>query len=409
MFDCFLAQVLVLIMLITSELRIIIIKNARVDCLTIFSPIALVISIINFFCFGFYIGNILIFIVAIFVFVSNFRSVLRFSANLLVDHYSTGFFITAIINLILLAFLSVLTVYFMPVKMIAQDYEVSRTKHVLTGSFTGGLRIKNDFFSGEKFSGNLFFYEPQEILKQQEETVGIMPAQQSTSISAEISEKTEAEALQQEQPVQQDEALQEAPNELPSEPVILFATNAASNVVDYEPYFLILAQKGYEVAAAEFYTPDSKFVSGFAENSFIRDLMDTIYFRKHFFYKTFTLDKELFTKMTEHEKAFQAARYKALVKLAIEHYGSDKKIFLVVDGIDFDTTYSVIDEFPENIVGFYSLNRISEYKTSPFGFIEQTNPFLARQFGLYRDKTLFIPRYAANKTIEYIKTFSNNQ
>ena len=113
---------------------------------------------------------------------------------------------------------------------------------------------------------------------------------------------------------------------------------------------------------------------------------------------------ETFSKIKQEELKTVPLKYKALTRLTLDYAGKDTELFYIVDGIDFDTIYSVVELFPESAKGFYSLNRIEEYETSGFGFIEQTNPLMASRFSLKRDKTLFIARYACSKIIDYVKS-----
>ncbi len=364
MFDCFLAQLLVLIMLFASELRIFFIKNPRIDCLTVFSPAALVISIINIACFGASVENMLIFLLSLFIFFSNFRSILRFRANLFVDHYSTVFFISSLFNLIILTLLATFIIWFRPARINTKKINAEKQKYHLTGSFSTGIRLREEAFSGEGYSGNLTIYRPRH--------------------SEEESGKVEKE-----------------------NPVLLFSSGITATTSAYEPYFLLLAQKGYTIISADFYPPDGKFLANFEDGEITKKIVDTVQVRNFFAEKAYLTDKNLFEKIQEAGNQFIVPRYRELTKLAMQLTGENKKFFYLTDGVDFDTIYTVIDLFPENANGFFSLNRIAEYKTSGFGFIEQTAPLFARTFKLNRDTSLFIPRYVANKTAEYIAQENN--
>ena len=106
------------------------------------------------------------------------------------------------------------------------------------------------------------------------------------------------------------------------------------------------------------------------------------------------IDKERFIHLIEKEKTLATKKYSALTKIALELYGDDAKVFYIVDNVDFDSIYAVIDEFNTepyaNAKGFFSMNRVDEYKTSGYGFIEQTDVLLAYGKGLERENKFFI-------------------
>ncbi|MBR6912271.1 MAG: hypothetical protein IKN34_00465, partial [Treponema sp.] len=74
----------------------------------------------------------------------------------------------------------------------------------------------------------------------------------------------------------------------------------------------------------------------------------------------------------------------------------------VTDGLDTDSIFSFSDKFADNVAGVFLLESVEEYKTSRFGFPEQTDVFLADSLGLKRDSEFFIPRYLAFKTVQKI-------
>lgn len=167
--------------------------------------------------------------------------------------------------------------------------------------------------------------------------------------------------------------------------VILFAGNARAEVSDYEPYLLFLAEKGYPVYAADFYDSqlygiDDKYLSG-------------PLFRKMIYP---FLGKEI--NSTDVKKCF-----KTLTSLADRVFDKNTSYFYIFDGLDYDSIMEVTFADEERFNGFYSLTRIPEYKSTGYGFVEQTSVLTARKLGLSRDKTLFIPRYAAGKTVEEIQ------
>lgn len=369
MFDCFLAQNLVLLLLFLCSTRLFVLKAARIDPFSVFAPIALVISIFIFVCFDFSLFNFALFLLSLLVFFTNFRAVLRFHAKLIIDNYSAVFIIFSILSIILTVALAVILFLFRPVKYNEKDFGVIKKQHVLTGN-SSNLRIRESFFTGERFSGNLFVYEP--VVKDE--------------INAEIYSEN---------------------------PVLIFVPGIRASVQNYEPYFMLLAQKGYTVVSADFYTSDLSLISNDVENPVAKYILESKFFRRFAVLTKEFLDSENFAKMLEDEKPIFTKKYSALTRLALELFGDDAKVFYVVDGVDFDTIYDVIDEFNTepyaNAKGFFSLNRVDEYKTSGYGFIEQTDVLLAHAKGIERENKFFIARYAAGKTIKAIEENKSNK
>ncbi len=169
---------------------------------------------------------------------------------------------------------------------------------------------------------------------------------------------------------------------------------------------MLLAGKGYKVMAADLYTSDTKVLSKNSDSFFGQTLLDTKFFRRAAALHLDSKNPKDFEKLILENQSLASRKYSALTKLGLEIFGDDTRFFYLVDGVDFDSIYSVIDEFNTepyaNAQGFFSMNRIDEYKTPGFGFIEQTDVILAHQKGIPREDKFFIPRYVANKTIEAI-------
>lgn len=365
MYNCFLSQLLVLILLLISGGRIFFLKNPRVDCFAVFAPIAFIVSILNFFLFDVSFSNLAIFLISLFCFFTNFRAVFRLRSHLIVDHYGNAFLISTVIELILILISLAFLIFLRPVKMVPQEFNAKKTEYFLTGKTSESIRIKSDFYDSflknQKTTGNLFVYEPE----------------------LESDDKINPEIYSQ-------------------NPILIFSGNASGLAQNYEPYFLLLAQKGFTVLAADFYTNDTKIFEPNLKKGFLKNHADSKFLRYFYAQILKIFDEDEFNQLKKEEVKNAPAKYNALSKIAGGLFGMERKIFYLVDGIDFDTIFSVVEQ-NKNASAFYSLNRIDEYKTSGFGFIEQTDPlFATAEFDLKRDSSLFIPRYAANKTIENI-------
>lgn len=362
MFDSFLAQILVLLMIFFCSVRVFFLRHSRIDCLAAFAPMALVISILTFLCFDFSLQTLAVFVLSIIVFITNFRAFLRLNAKLIVDTYGIPFIIFSILNLIIALALAALIILFRPVKYNAKDFNISKSQLVLTGS-TSDLRIRESFFTGERFSGKLYIYKP------------VIHDDITASLYSE-------------------------------NPVIIFSPGIRACVQNYEPYLMLLAQKGYTVLAADFYTKDLHLLSKNSESPTEKYILESKFFRRFAAIKAEGENPDDFAKLLMEEKKQATKKYSALTRIALELFGDETKTFYVVDGVDFDSIYAVIDEFNtepySNAKGFFSMNRVDEYKTSGYGFIEQTDVLFAWHKGFERENKFFIPRYVANKTITAI-------
>ncbi|WP_191017447.1 hypothetical protein [Treponema zioleckii] len=185
-----------------------------------------------------------------------------------------------------------------------------------------------------------------------------------------------------------------SPTQTADKPLIVFLSNPQATTTNYEPYFMFLAAKGYTVVSADFYLRDAQFFSDFKNTRLLRRFA--------------TIKKLLFDAKDEsfEQKAKNISKrnYETLLKFILEIYGENQKVFLITDSLNIDEIYAIRYKFRKNAIGVFLLDSVKEYKTPTYGFIEQTDVLLAQtQFKLKRDKTLFIPRYVANKTIKEIE------
>ncbi|MDE6774218.1 MAG: hypothetical protein K2J14_06285 [Treponemataceae bacterium] len=352
MFDVFLAEMLILLLVLITTLRIFFTKKARIDSPAVLAPVAFVLSALLFFMWGADIITLPLCALAFVTFFINIRSLLRLSARLYTDHYNLRFIIPALLIAVAAACMAVIIVIFHPVCVLPSDFGATRTRTLLTGDGADGYRPWDMLADRPNITGVLYEYAP-----------------------ADMPDKSDpADA---------------APN-----PVILFVPKCTASVMHYEPYFLLLAQKGFRVISADF-------------NGAERRVFDNPVLNSRFFRRLYSLYLRAFD-----EAALQAALtadttnalqgYATLAQLALKTYGADTTIFFALENISTDDAQVLTDQFGENALGTFWLNRIAEYKTPNFGFIEQTDPLTAHFFGIERDPSFFIPRYVAGKTITAI-------
>lgn len=354
--SCFISQILVLFLELICLSRIFFVKTSKVDSPVILSPISFVISIINILIFGFSSFSFYILILAFFILITNLRSTLRFCANLYVDNYSIPFLIFTFIELIFTVFLVIFVFIYRPVNIRSEDFDSTKKVEIISGSYLNQFSIEERTNLSVKKSGFLYTYENQNPQKL------------------------------------------ENSNDLP---IILFAGNCFGEVSDYEPLLYFLSQKGFCVLAADFYSDDIKYLKGNISNSkiFRKKIASSLYFEN-------LNDKENFTEEIKIFEEKQVLSYEGLINLAKQKFGEEKEFFILCDGIDFETQNEILRYSFENITDIFAIDSIPEYKTARFGFVEQTNVFIAKKFNLARDKTLFIPRYVSNKITDRILSFT---
>ena len=357
MFDVFLAELLVLSLLILLSVRVFFTKRARIDAAAILAPTAFVFSLLIFFIWGADFFVLCLILLSFFSFLLNLRSLMRLSARVVVDYYNARFVIPSMLLLLLSTGVLVLLVIFHPVHYRIQDFGVTRTKIPLTGTLSDGYRQWELFYDRPIINAMVYEYVPEK--------------NEAVETEAQIS-VPEAEA-----------------------PAILFVPKCTAMAIHYEPYALMLAQRGYRVLMLDVNTGD--------RNLFEYAALNTRFFRR--FYTLFLREfqKDDFLKAISADVAYTMDGYKRLAQFALQRYGQNTDLFFVMESISSDTANILPATFRQNTLGIFWLNRIGEYKTEDFGFIAQTDPLLAYFFDIDRDASFFIPRYVAGKISDAIE------
>lgn len=352
MFDVFLAEMLILLLILITTLRIFFTKKARIDSPAVLAPVALLLSALLFFMWGADIIILPLCALAFVTFFINIRSLLRLSARLYTDHYNVRFIIPAMMIALVAVCMVAVVVVFRPVRVLPADFGATRTRTLLTGDGAGGYRPWDIRSDRPDITGVLYEYAPADLPDE--------------------AEPTDAEP----------------------KPVILFVPKCAASVVQYEPYFLLLAQKGFRVVSVDY--------DGAERRIFDNPVLDSRFFRRLYSLYLRAFDEAAFQAALAADTTYALQGYAALARFVLKHYGADTALFFALENISLDDAQILIDQFAENELGMFWLNRIAEYKTPNFGFIEQTDPLTAYFLGVERDSSFFIPRYVAGKTIASI-------
>ncbi len=381
MFDSFLAQILVLFLLYISALRIFFLRAPRIDAAAIVSPFAFLVSVLSFFIWGFSFQLAALAGLSLLFFLTNFRAIIRLSSELYVDHYSIPFVIATLIELAALIVLSIFIIQYRPVRYDVNVFSVQKETKDLSGNFANGFLFDDEISEKVrgKISGRIFVYKPTEKIEWISSKDSIFNKPLEESAVAESADSANVDFTS-------DQA-----------PLVLFVGSPYASVLNYEPYFMMLAQKGLTVLAADFFPTDM---------TLFPDYRNSRLFRRAELLRMKFEEEEDFKKIQTQIDDFTKRGYEALSRIAIVNFrkedGSQRKIYYLTDGLDTESVFSFSDKFVENVVGILQMETIPEYKTSRFGFPEQTDVFLASKLGLKRDSEFFIPRYMAMKTVQRI-------
>lgn len=352
MFDQFLAQILIFSLIAISCTRIFFIDKERIDSLAILPTMAFWVSLFTIFIFGINIVTFFAFLLSVFCCATNLRSFLRLRAQLIVDHYNPGFIFFSVLELLLALGALTLLVLFRPVRFDEKNLEkltVSEKKIEMNVSYLKGSTPKQKTL--ELKTSDFYIFKPNFTV--------------------------EGESA-----------------------IVLFVPGDLSSVNDYESYLAMLAQKGFTVVSADFYSDEFGF--------FGSKILDSRFLAKSMTNFVYFLDKKTFNEQKAKNAEKVAKKYEMLydfVRNGWSDFSGTEKIFIVMDDASDNEKEIIFEKFDGKVSAYFAIENVAEYKTSGFGFIEQTNPMIAKTFNLSRDKTFFIPRYVANKTAQEFELF----
>lgn len=343
----FFSELLILYLLLLNCCRMFFLKYGKVDSLTILAPISVILAVLQIFAWGVSTVSIVILLISIFCFFTNFRALLRFTGGLYVDHYNFGFKVGAFLVIIMsLGVIGFLFVY-RPVLLDKKAYAVEETRFRLSGDFTGGMRKSDQF---EKASAEIRLFEPAKGWNGQS---------------------------------------------------VIIVPDKRADTIEYIPLMKMLAMKGYKVYSGDFYTRDSKWLGNAGNFKAVRKfLMKLNYFEnptkfeaeKEFY--SFNCQKELKAMLdfVELEETFENADGERCFE----------PVFVAGDWMSDICLEDVAKSEPARICGYQKLSEISEYKTCGFGFVQLTEPFTAHVLEMGRDSSLSMIRAVSETVLEKI-------
>ena len=346
-----LSELLVLLLLLLSCVRIFFIRNVRSDPISIVPLIALGCSVLSFAAFGLSVTGIVTFVLAFFVFVWNIRALLRLNDQLVIDHYGPWFIFISLVNLLLVLAAAAFVLYFRPVSTNLRTFGVQKTSFTASGNFDDG-------FSTAELS-----------LRPQSAYVSVY-RRASAAGAGRASGSTPEEAAG-------DDGETSAPSG--GRRILVFVPGECATVETYEPFFVKLAHDGYTVYAADFYTGDS---------ALFGSLLDSRPFRRFAACLIRLTDEKRYQRLTRGKVARLTRQYRAL--LDFTDLAEDDFVYLAGDTLIADALLDIQIGFPGNVGGSFDISTIPGYPTPGWGPVEQTSPFLALLLGRPRDSSRYL-------------------
>lgn len=351
-------EILALCMLLVLNGRIFWTRRTRLDALSLLGPFSVLTSVLAALAWGLRCANIAIIVLSVVCSIINYRSLVRLSQKLLVDAYSVKFFVTSLVLLII-------TILFLAIEIQARPVRLQTLRY--------NVEVKREFFSCGIVPEELFYIQK----------------------ANEVSDKRNLTLFtfyNKDQKAQKDA-------------VIVFVPDVLAESLSYEPYFILLARKGWTVLSADLYKQDFKSDPDLKNTRFLR--------RFSLIWKSFSLGgsegikKQVdFQPRSKKFRPIYESSWKALAQIARERY-PNKKIFVVGDsssGLPLSKMASIFNGSP-----YLDLKKIPEYTTPGYGFVAQTNPIFSWLFlGKSRDKTSFEPSWCATQTMKQLNEFLLN-
>ncbi len=393
-----LAQILVVSLLIISNSRAFFLKKVKSDNLSIIPLISIIISILNILAFGINPLELLIFLLSFFTCLWNVRAFIRFTTELVIDHFGPWFKFISTVNLIFSLATLVFVIIFMPIKDNKKKFNVNVLVQNYKGDFKNGFE-KTDFPFDKK---SLTIYE---ISKNPEKNAKLNAENLTENKNAELSLETSQLSEQNPQTEQNEQILLEKSENKSSEnqenpqKIILFFPPKCANFNTYKNFLYKLAFDNYKVYCAEFNSSDSVWFNKFLDLKFL---------------KTDCFIYEKFFNQQKYENHIKAKSYllrqemRAFIKtLNLNDLTNEEIVFLVSED-DFTASLSLIkNEFPQKINGTFDLNiDDSVYTTGTWGPIENTNPLLAFFLKVKKENSGFISSHLANELEKYAEQFN---
>src|SRR5574344_2346042 len=128
MSDLLIGELLCLGLIIILCGRVLFLKREKVVYIAILAPISFVIALLQITAWGITPMEGAILILSLLVFIANINAIARFASHLYVDHYNPVFFAFSLTAMAAAIGLSVIAIYFRPVKVLPKNYDVTLSR-----------------------------------------------------------------------------------------------------------------------------------------------------------------------------------------------------------------------------------------------------------------------------------------
>ena len=446
-----LSELLILFLLTLSTSRFLFIHKVQSDSLSIVPTVALILAVLNVFAWEINLTEVVILVLSFLVWMWNVRAVLRFLSGLVIDHFGFWSIFISSVNLLLCIAGFVFVLYFKPADVNLKKYNVQRITESYGGNFKDGFHeIKNPFerksayFETFSLKEKKVSADEKKLLKDEELSLkeNAAPADEDSEFSGENAFQTEenlnlideiasstdkTETLtartngsadktdsssnenpdstpenaisEQENAVSINENTGSTENTAQSRKIIVFLPPKTASAETYLPALVKLAFNGYTVVTGSFYSGDLKWFN---------DSRDWKILREHAFIYMKQQDKKNNT--VTYESCFRTHKrdYKKELDALIK-YASPQENDSVFIACDEDSALAVEEYYRENsskLLGFYDLASVPGYTTPGYGPVEQSNPLLAANFNLKKDKSLYMASHIAQCLEENIQEWT---
>ena len=292
MSSLFAGGLLILLLQLPIVLRPIFFKKPRIDAIIMFLPLLIIITALYLFAFGLQIFSILLSILVLLVFFTNFRAMLRFKNKLFIDHYSFPFCVASFLELLVIIGLSCILVMYCPVADMELSLnfnskpEVSVVKTTYSGSAYRGMQERERFF--EPMNAIMYTYSP----------------------SAENSQKDK---------------------------IFLCIGGCCADASDYAPLLKNLVHEGYTSLILQTNADDIRFSNEIWDNSFLRPFMMRIISKRN---------PERYQKLLDEFYSKKLIEAQVLIDIAKKKY-PESQFYLLTDDFPAGLISSAFPEYTD--------------------------------------------------------------
>ena len=345
-----LSELTILFLLLLASARIFFKHSERKDPLSIVPFIALVCAVLNLAAWGVRVQELLLMCLSFWVFIWNFRALLRLNQSLIIDRHSPLFILISSVNCVLTLLITAFVVYFRPVTLDLAKEGVEKQTTRFCGNLTDG-------FTESTAAGTS---NPSDILDALKEPKTL-----------DLTCYRSAE---------------KAPDAAGTKGTIVFLPAECASVSLYEPFLVKLARDGYTVYSADFFSSDVLL------NTDIPCPRET---------KRFLFVRGKLSNSTEYQawcEEKKQDRFISMYETMETLIPADEKLIIVGDSLPKNLYTSLLWK-NTRFARCFDIANISDYKTPGWGPVEQTDPLLAFILGFARDGA----RYTSNRTASVLE------